>query len=321
MQTNGNRHKKINLKHFFVCAVLAVLSTACAAQVKVIDKSAKKAPAWVNGIEKNFLIVSATANDVEEAKEKILNSLREQIVHAVAVNVQSSAAINVQETALNGKVRQFLETTGSTIHTKSGNVPFLNEIALSNAVDYYWEKQQDKKTKAVTVIYHVKYPFPEIQLQQLVFEFKEADEKMTAQLAGLCENIEAIKNLEDIGKNITALQQLQKAFEDGRREQAGACIANYRSLYAYVSLEESAHPTGSLSYQLMLSGKPVAAIQKPRVKSNCADNIKVKLHDNGSADISYQVDGCYAGSDNYIEVTYNFGGKNVSQKFFFTVKE
>ncbi|MDR3180639.1 MAG: plethodontid receptivity factor PRF, partial [Prevotellaceae bacterium] len=158
MQTNGSRYKKINLKYFFVCAVLAVLSTACAAQVKVIDKSAKKAPAWVNGIEKNFLIVSATANDVEEAKEKILNSLREQIVHAVAVNVQSSAAINVQETALNGKVRQFLETTGSTIHTKSGNVPFLNEIALSNAVDYYWEKQQDKKTKAVTVIYHVKYP-------------------------------------------------------------------------------------------------------------------------------------------------------------------
>jgi hypothetical protein len=200
-------------------------------------------------------------------------------------------------------------------------VPFLNEIALSNAVDYYWEKQQDKKTKAVTVIYHVKYPFPEIQLQQLVFEFKEADEKMTAQLAGLCENVEAIKNLEDIGKNITALQQLQKAFEDGRTAQAGACIANYRSLYAYISFEESAHPTGSLSYQLMLSGKPVAAIQKPRVKSNCADNIKVKLLDNGSADISYQVDGCYAGSDNYIEVTYNFGGKNVSQKFFFTVKE
>jgi hypothetical protein len=320
MQTNGSRYKKINLK-YFICAVLVVCATACAAQVKIIERSAKKAPAWVNGVEKNFLIVSATANNIEDAKEKILNSLREQIVHAVAVNVQSAAAINVQETMLDGKVRQFLETTGTTIHTKSGNVPFLNEIALSNAVDYYWEKQQDKKTKAVTIIYHVKYPFPEIQLQQLVFEFKEADEKMTAQLTGLCTHIENIKNLEDISKNITALQQLQKQFEDGRHAQAGACIANYRNLYTYVSLEESAHATGNLSYRLMLSGKPAVTMQQPRVKSNCADHIRVKTHDSGSVDVSYQTDGCYADLDNYIEVTYNFGGKNVTQKFFFTVKE
>jgi hypothetical protein len=321
MQSNGSKYKKINLKHLLACVVLVVLSTACAAQIKVIEKSARKAPAWVNGIEKNFLIVSATARDVEEAKEKILNSIREQIVHAVAVNVQSSAAMNVQETVLDGKVRQFLETTGTTIHTKSGNVPFLNEIALSNAVDYYWEKQQDKKTKAVTILYHVKYPFPEIELQQLVFEFKEADEKMTAQLTALCESIETTGNVEDIGKNIIALQELQKLFDDGRKNQAGACITNYRNLYTYISLEEREHPTGNLSYQLMLNGKPAVTIQKPRVKSNCADNIKIKLHDNGSADIGYQIDGCYAGSDNYIEVTYNFGGKNVTQKFFFTVKE
>ncbi|MDR2449167.1 MAG: hypothetical protein LBD52_04330 [Prevotellaceae bacterium] len=321
MQSNGSKHKKIKLKYLFVCAVLVACTTACAAQIKVIEKSAKKAPAWVNGVEKNFLIVSATAQDVEAAKEKILNSIREQVVHAVAVNVKSAAAINVQETVLDGKVRQFLETTGTTIYTKSGNVPFLSEIALSNAVDYYWEKQQNKKTKAVTIAYHVKYPFPEIQLQQLVFEFKEADEKMTAQLTALCESAGDITNVEDIGKNITALQQLQKFFDDGRKEQAAACVANYRNLYTCVSLEESGRHAGHLSYRLMLGGKPAVAIQKPRVKSNCADNISVKTYDNGSAGISYQTGGCYAGLDNYIEVTYNFGGKNVSQKFFFTVEE
>jgi hypothetical protein len=321
MQSNGSKPGRTSLKYLFICAALVVCATACAAQVKVLEKSAKKAPAWVNGIEKNFLIVSATAGDVEEAKEKILHSLREQIVQAVAVNVQSSAAVNVQETMLNGKVRQFLETTGTTIQTRSGNVPFLSEIALSNAVDYYWEKQQNRKTKAVTVLYHVKYPFPEIQLQQLVFEFKRADGKLTAQLTALCESIDTIRNMEGISKNITALQQLQKLFDDGRKEQAAACIANYRNLYTYASLEESAHHTGSLSYQLMLSGKPAVTIQTPRVKSNCADNIRVKTYDNGSADISYQTDGCYADLDNYIEVTYTFGGKHVAQKFFFTVNE
>jgi hypothetical protein len=321
MQINGNKCKKITLRYLFVCAVLVVLSTACVAQIKVVEKSAKKAPAWVNGIEKNFLIVSATAKDVEEAKGKILNSIREQIVHAVAVNVQASTAMSMQETILDGKVRQFLETAETTIHAKSGNVPFLNAIALSNAVDYYWEKQQNNKTKEVAILYHVKYPFPEIQLQHLVFEFKEADEKMTAQLTALCESVETTGNVEDIGKNIIALQELQKLFDDGRKNQAGACIANYRNLYTYISLEESAHHTGHLSYQLMLNGKPAVTIQKPRIKSNCADNIRIKSHDNGSADISYQTEGCYAGSDNYIEVTYNFGGKNVMQKFFFTVKE
>jgi hypothetical protein len=328
MQTSGSNHRKISLKYLFVCAVLVAYATACTAQIKIVEKSAKRAPAWVNGIEKNFLIVSATARTVEEAKEKILNSIREQIVHAVAVNVQSSAAINVRETISDGKVRQFLETTGTTIQTKSGNVPFLSEIALSNAVDYYWEKQRDKKTKAETIAYHVKYPFPDIQLQQLVFEFKEADDRMTAQLTALCESLGTITNVEDIGKNIIALQQLQKLFDDGRKDQAGACIANYRNLYTYISLEELAQdkPTApdklhNLSCQLMLNGKPAVTLQKPRVKSNCAGHISVRTHDNGSADISFQTDGCYADEDNYIEVTYNFGGKNMTQKFFFTIKE
>jgi hypothetical protein len=321
MQTNGSKHKKINPKYLFICVALVAFSTVCAAQVKVIEKSTKKTPAWVNGVEKNFLIVSATAKDVEEAKGKILNSIREQVVHAVAVNVQSSAAVNVQETVLDGKVRQFLETTGTTIQTQSKRVPFLSEIALSNAVDYYWEKLQDKKTKAVTVAYHVKYPFPDIQLQQLVFEFKEADEKMTAQLTALCESRDTIANVEDIGKNIVALQQLQKMFDDGRKDQAAACINNYRNLYTYISLEESAHRTGALSCQLTLNGKPAVTLQKPRVKSNCADNIRIKSHSNGSVDISYQTEGCYADEDNYIEVTYNFGGQHVTQKFFFTIKE
>jgi hypothetical protein len=308
-------------KYLLICAILVALSTVCTAQVKVMEKSTKKTPAWVNGIEKNFLIVSATAGNVEEAKEKILNNLREQIVQAVAVNVQASTDFHVQESVSNGQVRQFLETIGTTIQAKSGNVPFLSRIALSNAVDYYWEKLQDKKTKAVTIVYHVKYPFPAIDLQQLVFEFKEAEEKMTTQLSALCESLDTITNVEDISKNIVALQQLQKMFDDGRKGRAAACINNYRNLYTYLSLEESAHRAGELSCQLMLNGKLAATLQKPRVKSNCADNIRIKPHNNGSVDVSYQTEGCYADADNYIEVTYNFGGQHVAQKFFFTVKE
>jgi hypothetical protein len=319
MQTSGSKYSPAILKHLFICAALAVLSTVCVAQVKVVEKSAKKAPGWVNGVEKNFLIVSASAGDVEAAKEKILNSIREQIVHAVAVNVQSEAAISVQETVLNGKVRRFLETTGTTIQTRAGRVPFLNEIALSNAVDYYWEKQQDRKTKAVTVLYHIKYPFPEIQLQELVYDFKEADGKLTAQLTELCESVDTIRDMDGIGKNIAALQQLQKLFDDGRSEQAGACIANYRSLYALATLEETAHQAGSLTSQLLLGGKPATTIQTPRVKSNCADIVKVKIHAGGSAEVSYQTAGCYADLENYIELSYHFGGKNITQKFFFTL--
>lgn len=307
-------------KFIFICAALVVLSTACAAQVKIIEKSTKKVPAWVNGVEKNYLIVSVTAKDIEAAKEKVLNSIREQVVRAVAVNVQSSTSLNVQETVLDGKVRQFLETTGTTVLTKSGNIPYLNEIALSNVTDFYWEKQQDKKTKAITVVYHVKYPFPEVKMQRLVFEFKEADKKITEQLTTLCDGVETINNVEDIGKNIADLQQLYKLFDDARKDKAEACINNYRKVYGYLSLEENKHETGSLSYQIVLNGKAITTLQKPRVKSNCADNIKIVSRNDG-ADITYQTEGCYADVDNFIEITYNFGGRNLAQKFSFTVKE
>ncbi len=310
----------MDLRIFLIVTLLLSVPALSFAQEKVLDRSAKKAPGWINGVERNYLIVSTTAPDIEKAKEKILLSIREQIVRSVAVKVQSTVSVQVQETVLNGQVKQFLETTGVNTLTKTGNVPYLNEISLSNANEYYWVKKQNKKTKEIIVEYHVKYPFSELQLKRLVTAFQEADAKMSAQLDSLCDVTDAIGTTEEIAENIVALQALYKSFDDSRKDKAQNCVNAYRKLYSYISLETTAEAEGEISYAMMLNGKKITTRQKPRISSNCASNLQLRNRSDG-ASITYKTPGCYADSENYIEVSYNFGGKMILQRFNFAVKE
>ncbi len=308
------------MRKFLIVTILLFVPALSFAQEKVLDRSAKKAPGWINGVERNYLIVSATAPDIEQAKEKVLLSIREQIVRSVAVKVQSTVSVQVQETMLNGQVKQFLETTGVNTLTKTGNVPYLNEISLSNANEYYWVKKQNKKTKEITVEYHVKYPFSELQLKRLVTAFQEADAALTARLDSLCDAVEAVGTTEEIAANIAELQALYKSFDDSRKDKAQNCTNAYRKLYSYISLEATAQAEGKISYTIMLNGKKITTLQKPRISSNCAGNLQLKNRSDG-ASITYKTPGCYADTENYIEVNYNFGGKMILQRFNFTVKE
>ena len=139
-----------------ICALL--LAAGMNAQTKVMEKSAKKVPGWMNTAVDDYLIVSVTVGSLAEGQSKVLQEITERIIQAVANNVSVSKENVLSEVNTDGNIESsdaFMQVS----KMKSANLPFLKGISLSNVEEIYWEKVQDKSTKKEYYNYSVKYPF------------------------------------------------------------------------------------------------------------------------------------------------------------------
>lgn len=284
-------------------------------QVKVVEKSKKEKPAWVDGVERNYLIVSATGNNIEEAKEKILLSLKQQIVHSIAEKITSETSAVKSQTDVNGKKNVSAEYK-SAVYAKAAHIPYVNEIALSKASDFYWEKLYNKKEKVYTYSYHVKYLFSEFEIAELVAAFNAHEEELNRKIKEYAEGVEQVTSIPEIGRAIGELTALSKEFEaeDPRIAQIDQVKNNYRSLYNSILVEGQLEAKELLVFSLTLNGKNVTPSEAPQVKSNCASNIELSFAGD-KWKVKFDDFGCYEDDENYIEIRYRFGSRPVSKKF------
>ena len=61
------------------------------AQTKVVERSAKKAPEWVNTANPSALVVTVTANTIADAQVKAMAEVTERIILSVASNSAPTA--------------------------------------------------------------------------------------------------------------------------------------------------------------------------------------------------------------------------------------
>ncbi len=285
-------------------------------QDKEIAKSGKK-PKWINGIEKDYIIVSGSGPDEQTAQQSALSMIKERIVTSVAENVKSTSEIRKEEANYNNNVNVFLEKFASSTTTQSGKVPFLQGISLSKVEAFYWEKLQ-RKDKSVYVNYHLKYPFPEFELKKLVSDFKMRDNELTRQMEDLIAQAETVESVEQIEKNIAELKTLTEYFMDGRVDQCNLGITRYRSLLKSIELVELESNLGELKYYLRLGDRRISTVKKPTTKSECA-RITSTINDKESVTIKYNYENCYEDPENNILVKYRFGSEDVQKPFYFDV--
>lgn len=286
------------------------------AQDKVLDKSGKK-PKWINGIEKDYIIVSGSGPDEQTAQQSALTMIKERIVTSVAENVKATSEIRKEEANYNNNVNVFLEKFASTTTSQSGKVPFLQGISLSKVEEFYWEKLQ-RKDKSVYVNYHLKYPFPEFELQKLVSDFKIRDNELTRQMEDLLAQVETVESVEQIEKNISELKTLTEYFMDGRVDQCNLGITRYRSLLKSIELVELEGTLGELKYYLRLGDRAISTVKKPVTKSECARVTSIII-EKESVTIKYDYDNCYEDPENNILVKYRFASEDVQKPFYFDV--
>lgn len=117
----------------------AISAQAQKQDYKVVDASAKRMPEWVNAVERDYLNVTATAGDIEEAKAAVIENVKKQIAQSIATRIvaESNLSTSAIQTGDSFNKTQSLE---SSILSRTAKLPFIGEISLSKASDYYWEK-------------------------------------------------------------------------------------------------------------------------------------------------------------------------------------
>ncbi|MFW5758561.1 MAG: hypothetical protein ACOCYO_07765 [Bacteroidota bacterium] len=307
-------------KRQFLVVILILVCTQLLAQFKVTNSSQRREPSWLNALERNYIIVSAEGGSVQEAQQNALLFLKERIVTSVADNVKATSEIVTEESNINSDVSTFLETYNATITTQSGDVSYLQGISLSKAEDYYWEQLLDKKAGIMKYRYHVKYPFPDFELQKLVMDYQIQQRKLNEQLQKLLEAISKVNTIEQINGNIAELQTLSEAFSDGRKDRAKSGITRYKELLNNMSLVETKNQPGEIRFIIQGSSRTFTTSKRPNVKSECARITGVKPQGNEWV-ILYDSEYCYDDPENHIEVNYRIGSSAVKNKFYFNINE
>lgn len=305
------------MKKFLLLAValISVVSLSLA-QDKVIQKSGKQ-PKWVNNLEKDYIITVGRGATSQEAQQNALTMVKERIVSSVAENVKAKTELKKEEANYNNNISVFLEKFASSTTTESGKVPFLQGISLSKVEEFYWEKLQGKDKKEY-FYYHLKYPFPEFELQKLVSDYKMRDNELTRQLEDLIAQADNVESTEQAEKNIGELRVLTDYFMDGRKNQAELGITRYNSILSSIELVEVESSLGELKYSLRLGTRTITTTKKPLTKSECA-RITSTINNQDHWVVKFDYANCYEDPENNILVKYRFGNADVQKKFYFDI--
>lgn len=312
--------KKDNFMKKVVVFILVFMPLIAFSQVKLEDKSHKSRPDWLHGTEKGYLIVSETASDIESAKQKILMNLKDQIAETVATRVVSESTLTTQQ-VLNGKNIDFQKEYKNYIVSKSANIPFISEISLSKATDYYWEKYYNKKTKSYYYEYHVKYRLMDIDIRNMVQGFQSHEQELRKTFEDYENDLDNIKSVEAIERSINGLRAFKSKFDDNdmRVAKIDQLITDYQKLYESIVIEVVDNSIGSVGVQLQLNKRGIITKQIPKLSSNCATQFNPKLLDN-ILNIDFNFFDCEDNDSNWIEIRYKFGGKDVSKKVYIKLK-
>lgn len=297
--------------------LLSLFPLLACAQWKTVEKSSKKQPAWVGGAERNYLIVSAEAPTIEQAKEKILISLKQQIVGTVATRIESTTTIDRSETTI-GNESDYTERVSSSIRSKLANIPFISEVSLSKAKDFYWEKLYNKKSKAYKYEYHIRYLFTDFEISDLVNQFNERENELNNRLNHYEDMLETIGSVEEIDRILNELKAFQTEFDtdDPRHAQTEQLSNNFRKLYKYITIRQEKDTAGEdIIIGLYLKDKRISCMQKPQLLSNCATQLAVAI-ENDLYIISYSSESCYEDDENYIDIRFRLGNQIVSKRIY-----
>ena len=307
------------MKKVLFTAVAALCCWTAAAQTKAIEKSANKMPVWVDKAEEGYIVVSADAPTIEEAQTRCMDQVKTRIIESVAQNVQFSTASTIEQTSGTEGIEAFRDRFTSSLQTQAAQVPFIKGVSISKAADSYWQKLQDKATKAISYRYSIKYPFPSLELKKLVLQFEEQDRKMVDRLAELTGELGTVGSVEQIDRAVAAIEPLKAYFFDpARSNEAKALQASYRKLYDLVAIQTVAEELGSARVAFVLEGRKIAASQRPQIKAACATQIKYSTAENNEYAVNYSFDECIEGDASDIALTYRIGPKNVVHKIYFT---
>lgn len=307
---------------YFLSALVLAIAAAFSAsaqkkEFKVEESSARNMPEWVNSVERDFLIATASGGDIEEAKATVIENVKKQIAQSIATRIvsESSLTTSAYQSGSDFSKTQNLE---SSILSRTAKLPFIGEISLSKAADYYWERRYYRSTGRYEYFYAVKYPFSEFEMKKLVMEYQEHDRGLNEKIADYQAGIDFVTSIEEISETLNSLRAFQDEFDvqDPRFNQVQSIANQYLQLYDQITIDWFQEKKGVAVVSLSLAGRSISTSQRPQIKSNCASQISSSYEGNTLV-IKYNDEYCYEDDQNWIEVRFRAGNKYISGKIYF----
>lgn len=286
-----------------------------------IESSQRKAPKWINSLEKDYIIIVGTGSSVDKAQEDALIRIKEHIIRAVAENVQFESKMTRKEDMFNN-ISSYAENYESTTKSQSTDVSFVKGISLSKAEEFYWEVRQDKSTKTTIAHYHVKYPFADTELKKLVMAFEKIDRELTKQLNTIIDEIPMMTSIERMEGAIKELEQLKERFIDPRQDQAATGISRITARLKSIVVFPETNNLGEIVYSLRIGEQIVTGSKKPSVlvPNKCATITNIEPTESGWK-ILYDPQYCYDDPNNMVTVKHTIRFNNLKHDFHFDIND
>ncbi len=299
-----------------ILLALIVASPLSAQSFKLEESSAKKAPAWVNGIEAGQISASASASTLEIARDNVLISIKSQIAQSVVSQISVETEHRTSSIETKGGMDYSIETE-SIARSITEQIPALQAISLNKATDYYYEIYFDKKSNQRRYDYYVLYPFSDEECRALINEYNAQQSEINSIINSMRDQIETFGRVEDIASNIETLQGVipRLGSDDARIGQINELMSRYRNQYKNISMVAIEHSDKRIVIALFIDGRKVSTSQLPSIKSNCADRyVLPKRIDAKEVIIEYDDYVCRSGEDNWIDISFRFSASTVSTR-------
>ena len=296
--------------------LLCAISLGAAAQSKIIERSAKKVPAWLKGATEGSIVATVSAPTLGEAQDLALTDVTEQIIQSVALNITVTQTSEMSEVNTNGDIDS-RDAFSRTSQIRAANLPFLSGITMAKAEEIYWVKLQDKNTKAEHYEYSVKYPFTAKEQRKLKEEFEALEAEKLAEYNDLESSIHDIESVDEIQARLIRLANLKAYyFDQNRINMVSGLEKRYKDLYNQLTVAGTFLTTGQYQCQMLLDGTPIRVSTAPKVKSNCATELTTRATGDGMFVIGYNAQDCVADDDNYLQITFTLEGKRIAHKAY-----
>lgn len=305
----------MNVKHLIVGLCLCLFPVSLFSQ-HVIERSMKKRPEWVGTTMQGYLIVSASANELEYAKQKCLTSIKVQMLESIAQNVEYSTETLIEQITQNQNVETNIafKQKGKTTVV---NLPYLTGISLSKAESSYWELCYDKETQERFYTFSVLYPYPEREYQSLKKDFEKMDGEIVDMVKGCEMRIQRQTNLDEAENDLVKLDLAKEYFFDKARILwVDSVIELYKRFFSNIMVDSELVSDNCYRCHLKNNGVLLSCSVVPRLKSECATDVKCFI-DKGVYLVTFSNEDCIEDEHNYIELNFRFSLCNIKHKLYF----
>ncbi len=281
-------------------------------QEKILEKSGKK-PDWINSTQKDYIIESGKGVSIDEAKELAMLNVKENIVKSIAEKITSTSEIKMREER-QGNSYQVSGNYQSVIQSKTDDLPFIKGISLNRVSDFYWEKIKNKKSGYIVYIYHLKYPFSELELRNIILDYELGQRKISDEFYETLEDIEEIGTIEGLLEKIQTIRRLVPHLDEKDKAIASMNIVKLESVLKSIGIDEVTNQKGIIKYFLTYDDRHFNTSLKPKVTSTCATNFRTTR----AADtmlLYYDATDCFEVVSNLISIEYRSGNYTIKNSF------